>query len=144
MGHECKDKELNVNVSDVLKVLGIDPLNFSQNTALKSVLRSPLSLIQGPLGTGMTVVSTAIVYHLRKMTYNRVLVCAPSNIAADQLAQRLHKTGLHVVRLISRSIEAFGSDHVKILTLTELVKKYPKVSKEFLMLQKKKKQPLMN
>ena len=28
----------------------------------------------------------------------QVLVCAPSNIAVDQLAEKLHKTGLKVVR----------------------------------------------
>lgn len=51
---------------------------------------------QGPPGTGKTVTSATIVYHLVKMTKGQVLVCAPSNIAVDQLAAKIHQTGLKV------------------------------------------------
>lgn len=39
------------------------------------------------------------------LTNAQVLVCAPSNIAVDHLAEKLHKTGLKVVRILSKSRE---------------------------------------
>lgn len=38
-----------------------------------------------------------------------VLVCAPSNIAVDQLTEKIDKTGLKVVRLCAKSREAIES-----------------------------------
>ena len=40
---------------------------------------------------------------------SQVLVCAPSNIAVDQLTEKIHKTGLKVVRLCAKSREAIYS-----------------------------------
>jgi len=56
---------------------------------VKTVLQRPLSLIQGPPGTGKTVTSATIVYHLSRLTGSLVLVCAPSNIAVDQLTEKV-------------------------------------------------------
>ena len=36
-------------------------------------------------------------------------MCAPSNIAVDQLTEKIHKTGLKVVRLCAKSREAIDS-----------------------------------
>ena len=33
----------------------------------------------------------------------RVLVCAPSNVAADEICQRIHRTGVKVVRVMALS-----------------------------------------
>ena len=33
----------------------------------------------------------------------RVLVCAPSNVAADEICQRIHQTGVNVVRVMALS-----------------------------------------
>lgn len=38
-----------------------------------------------------------------------MLVCAPSNIAVDQLTEKIDKTGLKVVRLCAKSREAIES-----------------------------------
>lgn len=46
----------------------------------------------------------------------KVLVCAPSNIAVDQLADKINRTGLKVVRVCARSREAVDSN-VASLTL---------------------------
>ena len=75
-----------------------------------------LSLIQGPPGTGKTVTSAAIVYHLARLGSGQVLVVAPSNIAVDQLAEKIHQTGLKVVRLAAKSREAVSSsvDHLSL------------------------------
>jgi len=95
---------------------GLPELNHSQVAAVKSVLQQPLSVIQGPPGTGKTVTSACIVYHLARMGQGQVLVTAPSNVAVDHLAEKIHKTGLKVVRLCSKSREALGSS-VEHLTL---------------------------
>lgn len=39
----------------------------------------------------------------------QVLCCAPSNIAVDQLTEKIHQTGLKVVRLCAKSREAIDS-----------------------------------
>lgn len=48
----------------------------------------------GCSGTGKTVTSASVVYHLASQ--GQVLVCAPSNVAVDQLAEKIEKTGLGV------------------------------------------------
>ena len=40
----------------------------------------------------------------------KVLVCAPSNVAVDHLAEKIAQTGLKVVRMCARSREAVGSN----------------------------------
>lgn len=84
-------------------------LNKSQIDAIRHALQRPLSLIQGPPGTGKTVMSATIVYHLSRIHKRQVLVCAPSNIAVDQLTEKIHSTGLKVVRLCAKSREAISS-----------------------------------
>jgi superfamily I DNA and/or RNA helicase len=69
-----------------------------------------------PPGTGKTVTAASIVYHLAKMNPGQVLVCAPSNVAVDQLTEKIHATGLKVVRLTAKSREALDSS-VAFLTL---------------------------
>ncbi|KAI0989584.1 hypothetical protein GJ496_006647 [Pomphorhynchus laevis] len=97
-------------------------LNHSQVYAVRTVLQKPLCLIQGPPGTGKTVTSATIVYHLVKQTQSQVLVCAPSNIAVDQLAEKIHKTDLKVVRLCAKSREAIESS-VSFLALHNQISK---------------------
>lgn len=50
------------------------------------------------------------------MNAGQVLVCAPSNVAVDQLTEKIHSTGLKVVRLTAKSREALDSS-VGFLTL---------------------------
>jgi regulator of nonsense transcripts 1 len=72
--------------------------------AVKSVLSKPLSLIQGPPGTGKTVTSATLVYHLAQQSQSQVLVCAPSNVAVDQLTEKIHATGMYACyQALSRS-----------------------------------------
>jgi regulator of nonsense transcripts 1 len=95
-------------------VPGLPPLNESQVEAVSTVLQRPLSLIQGPPGTGKTVTSATLVYHLTKQNMGQVLVTAPSNVAVDQLTEKIAATGLRVVRLASKTREATSSsvDHL--------------------------------
>jgi regulator of nonsense transcripts 1 len=98
LGHDVPEESLRTVDSKKmqLQVSSLPELNPSQLAAVESVINSPLSLIQGPPGTGKTVTSAAVVYHLAKQNSGPVLVCAPSNIAVDQLTEKIHKTGLKV------------------------------------------------
>ena len=49
------------------------------------------------------------MYHLARQTGSPILVCAPSNIAVDQLTEKIHQTGLRVVRVCAKSREAIDS-----------------------------------
>lgn len=109
LGHEVEDMTMKANLPKRFSVPGLPELNHSQVYAVKTVLQRHLSLIQGPPGTGKTVTSATIVYHLVKQNSGQVLVCAPSNIAVDQLTEKIHKTGLKVVRLCAKSREAIDS-----------------------------------
>lgn len=44
-----------------------------------------------------------------KQTGGQVLVCAPSNIAVDQLAEKITRTGLKVVRFCAKGRETVDS-----------------------------------
>ena len=45
-----------------------------------------------------------------KLSKKRILVCAPSNVVVDMLAQKIHQTGVKVVRFCSKSRESVSSD----------------------------------
>ena len=105
LGHEVAAAPMKVNMPRKFSVPNLPDLNGSQIQAVKSVLQKPLSLIQGPPGTGKTVTSATIIYHLSKLNGGQTLVCAPSNVAVDQLCERIHKTGLKVVRVTAKSRE---------------------------------------
>ncbi|CAH02214.1 ATP-dependent RNA helicase NAM7 [Kluyveromyces lactis] len=120
LGQEVPDVEFDVELPKSIFVPHFTELNQSQSNAVKHVLQRPLSLIQGPPGTGKTVTSATIVYHLSKIHKQRVLVCAPSNVAVDHLAAKLHSMGLKVVRLTAKSREDVESS-VSELALHNLV-----------------------
>ncbi|KAI0062350.1 P-loop containing nucleoside triphosphate hydrolase protein [Artomyces pyxidatus] len=120
LGHELEPQVLRTQMPKRFSAPGLPELNHSQMYAVKSVLQKPISLIQGPPGTGKTVTSASIVYHLAKMNPGQVLVCAPSNVAVDQLTEKIHATGLKVVRLTAKSREALDSS-VSFLTLHQQV-----------------------
>ncbi|PHH82161.1 hypothetical protein CDD82_6783 [Ophiocordyceps australis] len=121
LGHDVQSKPLNVRQPKKWSAPNLPDLNPSQIDAIKAALNKPLSLIQGPPGTGKTVTSATIIYHLAKETSNKVLVCAPSNVAVDQLCERIHRTGLKVVRLTAKSREDVESS-VSFLALHEQVR----------------------
>ena len=105
LGHEVEPQTIRAQMPRRFTAPGLPDLNHSQVFAVKSVLQQPLSLIQGPPGTGKTVTCASIVYHLCKQHQGQVLVCAPSNVAVDQLTERLNLTGLRVVRMSAKSRE---------------------------------------
>lgn len=121
LGHEVAVAPMRTTMPKKFTAPGLPDLNGSQISAIKAVLSTPLSLIQGPPGTGKTVTSATIIFHLAKMNGSQVLVCAPSNVAVDQLCERVHRTGLKVVRLTAKSREDVESS-VSFLALHEQVR----------------------
>ncbi|CAB3407987.1 unnamed protein product [Caenorhabditis bovis] len=121
MGRDVDEVVFKVPTPRRLTAPGLPDLNPSQMIAIRSSLSRPLSLIQGPPGTGKTVTSATVVYHLVAQTQGQVLVCAPSNIAVDHLAEKIHKTGLKVVRLTAQSREDSEST-IEFLTLRAQLK----------------------
>ncbi|KAL1428244.1 hypothetical protein MTO96_002643 [Rhipicephalus appendiculatus] len=109
LGHEVEEVVMRCPLPKHFSAPQLPELNRSQVYAVKHALQRPLSLIQGPPGTGKTVTSATVVYHLAKQSTGPVLVCAPSNIAVDQLTEKVHQTGLRVVRLCAKSREALNS-----------------------------------
>ena len=89
-------------------------LNASQLRALYSAIELPISLIQGSPGTGKTTTATSILTALTMLKYNRlsiggsnargqkyakILACAHSNTATDNLLEGLARMNVKVIRL---------------------------------------------
>ena len=128
LGHDIEPQPLAVTFPKRFTAPNLPELNHSQVFAVKSILSKPLSLVQGPPGTGKTVTSATLVWHLAKLNQannnnanNQVLVCAPSNVAVDHLTEKIHRTGLKVVRMSAKSREALESP-ISFLTLHEQVR----------------------
>lgn len=122
MGHEVESPILAINLPfKQINAPGLPELNHSQVHAMKSVLQRPLALIQGPPGTGKTVTTATIVYQLAMLNQGPILVTAPSNVAVDQLCEKIEATNLRVVRLSAKWREDL-STNVSHLSLHEQVR----------------------
>lgn len=77
------------------------PLNSSQWKAVYSSLKQRLTLIHGPPGTGKTHVACEIVQQRLIMDDGRnpILVVAETNLAVDNLCEKLMSLGVRVVRI---------------------------------------------
>lgn len=124
LGHAVEEQQIVTAKlpSSNEQVPGLPQLNESQREAVMQVLQRPMSLIQGPPGTGKTVTSATLVYYLTKQGMGQALVTAPSNVAVDQLTEKIADTGLRVVRLASKTREATSSsvDHLCLHVMTPL------------------------
>lgn len=83
-----------------------------------------MTLIQGPPGTGKTTVVGAIVAQwmkLKTVRSNKILICAPSNTAADFIAERLQT----IPSLNSRFIRFYSQNKEDIFNIDKsMVKPY--------------------
>ena len=92
----------------------LNPLNESQLLALKTALMYNFTIIQGPPGTGKTQLSAVYVWKLftilKQRKDEKILVTSKSNIAVENLVERIHKTGLNIVRVTSKIRENIKSN----------------------------------
>ncbi len=98
-----KDKLLGNTPPEFAKESKIDlfnaQLNKSQQEAVvRSLAARDFFLIHGPPGTGKTITCVEIIAQLINRG-NRVLTAADSNVAVDNLVERLDKIGVNVVRV---------------------------------------------
>ena len=77
------------------------PLNSSQQRAICASLEQRLTLIHGPPGTGKTHVACEIVQQrlIRDSEHNPILVVAETNLAVDNLCEKLMSLGVRVIRI---------------------------------------------
>lgn len=74
-------------------------LNNSQNEAVSAILNNQdICIVHGPPGTGKTTTLVEAIVQLSKFE-QRILVCAPSNAAADLLTEKLAARNLNVIRI---------------------------------------------
>mmetsp|Transcript_8009 Transcript_8009/g.15773 ORF Transcript_8009/g.15773 Transcript_8009/m.15773 type:complete len:901 (-) Transcript_8009:2134-4836(-) len=98
-------------------------MNESQKEAIVHAINEPLTLIQGPPGTGKTTVASYIIkYKLHQNPGIKILACAPSNTATDNIAERLSILGIKVVRMLARSNPETAVPH---LTMEAYFKRKP-------------------
>lgn len=78
-----------------------DLFNPSQKVAIQSVLNNAITVLQGPPGTGKTsTIHEIILQLLDQLNTYPILVCASSNIAIDNIAEKLLPThGKQILRI---------------------------------------------
>lgn len=88
-------------------------LNLSQKDVIQYVLSQPITLVQGPPGCGKTFIAACIAWIFSKVYESDsnispshtssvpVLICCPSNTAAESLTLALEPFDLPVVRVVS-------------------------------------------
>lgn len=91
-----------------------DNLNDSQKEAVKFALQSPeIALIHGPPGTGKTQTLVEIIRQLVEQG-KRILVCGASNLAVDNLLERLVPHQIPLTR-IGHPARVLGNLHTETL-----------------------------
>ncbi len=90
-------------------------LNPSQKEAVRKALSAKdVFLIHGPPGTGKTTVCAEIIFHLHKK--EKILVCADSNTAIDNIIDKLDSLGVKCLRIghparVDTKVIKYSLDH---------------------------------
>ncbi|XP_059090373.1 DNA-binding protein SMUBP-2-like [Tigriopus californicus] len=105
-----------------------EQLDDSQKEAVRfALLQKELAVVHGPPGTGKTTTIVEIITQAVKSGL-KVLCCAPSNVAVDNLLARLVKNRIKVVRLghparVNVKLQKFSLDaHINMSDQTQLVR----------------------
>ncbi len=97
-------------------------LNEGQNLVLSKVLKCPpLGMIQGPPGTGKTTTVSALIAFLVR-SGQRVLVASASNLAVDNLLEKVMEKGVSCLRM---GHPARVHSHAREATFDQMLKSSP-------------------
>ncbi|KAF7697629.1 Regulator of nonsense transcripts 1 like protein [Cucumispora dikerogammari] len=106
-------------------------INLSQQRAIDAALNNRFTLIQGPPGTGKSLCVAIIAYNLSLK--GKVLICAPSNVAIDNLSFKLlefSSKSLKIIRVLSKCRELLDEESsetpLSAITLHNILKKQKK------------------
>ncbi|WP_293915594.1 MULTISPECIES: AAA domain-containing protein [unclassified Sphingobacterium] len=122
--HTVSDQQIN----------SITGLNEYQLKAVNQIIASPhLTIVHGPPGTGKTTTLVQGIKALLQKYPDQILVTAPSNTAVDLLTEKLHETGVKVVR-IGNPVKV--SEQLHELTLDGKLESHP-MQKELKTIRKK-------
>jgi len=94
------------------------PLNTEQEAVVREVLRREdlfephVTLVQGPPGTGKSVTMVETIRRLLRAGVKRVLVCAPSNAAVDEVMKKYVHTVNDEVTRVGQSSDQLSRDSV--------------------------------
>ncbi|KAG7818625.1 hypothetical protein KL909_005015 [Ogataea angusta] len=89
-------------------------LNESQSVALQSALNNQITILKGPPGSGKTsTIYEMILQLLDQLHYHPILVVAASNIAVDNIAEKMMKDHKDdIIRVLSMAKESeYNKDH---------------------------------
>ncbi|MFH1725969.1 MAG: AAA domain-containing protein [Elusimicrobiota bacterium] len=90
---------------------GLD--EFQREAVRRALAAEDVAVIHGPPGTGKTTTLVELIYQAAKRG-EKVLATAPSNVAADNILEKLAEAGLKVVRL---GHPARTAEHLRRLTV---------------------------
>ena len=100
-------------------------LNESQKEFIKKCYTYKFNLLQGPPGTGKSMVLAFLTYYFnksKKKQNHKIIICAPSNQAVDNISILLQKLNIKFVRVLSSSKE-LKNENDKTNSLLDLAKK---------------------
>jgi len=110
-----QDLTINIRKENIGEILLIPKLkeenialNKAQETAIKNAQKYHLSLVIGPPGSGKTLLLVNLVYNIlqRKGSSEKILICAPTNKAIDNIIILLKKFGFEkFIRVLSPAKE---------------------------------------
>jgi len=92
-------------------------INKEQRLAvLEAIAANKAYVLQGPPGTGKTTVLEELIYQMNKLG-KKLLVCATSHIATDNIAERFVKSGIPIARLgdmgkVSNNVNPYTIEYV--------------------------------
>jgi hypothetical protein len=85
----------------------VPKLNQQQQVAVEQALKRRLTLVEGPAGTGKTIVGAHIAANMARLKRARVLVCSPIKETIDKLTELIDRIGgCQMVRLPAATMES--------------------------------------
>ena len=109
-----KEPIRHLNFNNYVKFSEGSRFNESQKVGLQSVLNNAITVLQGPPGTGKTsTIHEIILQLLNNFNTYPILVVAASNIAIDNLAEKLLPShGTSILRIVANEKESdYNRDH---------------------------------